>query len=74
MAIRETKPIEPVPEAPAGMALVQVTNEIITPAVFFKPAGSDAVLARLKEEVRRQAAVLDISTPKGRVPKVSIAY
>lgn len=69
MAIREDLPKD------SGTALVVMgSKEPITVVAFFKPAGSDAVLERMREEVRRQAAELDISTPKGREAIASLAY
>jgi chromosome segregation ATPase len=44
------------------------------PAEFFKSNGADAVLSALKEEVRKVAATLDISTPGGREAIASLAY
>ena len=69
MAIKETAPEE------TSNALVLLgQKEPITPALFFRATGSDAILATLKEEVRRQAAALDISTEKGRKAIASLAH
>ena len=46
----------------------------IVPADFFKPHGSEGILAALKTEVRQQAAALDISTETGRAAIASLAY
>ena len=60
MAIRETEP-EEISTAPAGHALIPFVNQTIVPSVFFAPNGSDAVLAALKAEVRRQAAAASLT-------------
>ena len=63
-------------EAPSvGTELATISAiQTIVPAEFFKPDGSAAVLAALKEEVRKQAASLDISTELGRAAIASLAY
>jgi colicin import membrane protein len=48
--------------------------QAIVPRDFFKPGGSDDVLARLEIEVRKRAAELDISTEPGRKAIASLAY
>lgn len=63
-------------EAPApGAELAVITSvQAIAPSEFFKAGGSKAVLDALKEEVRKQAAALDISTETGRKAIASLAY
>lgn len=63
-------------QAPAPsteLATISAIQSII-PVEFFKPNGSDAILSALKEEVRKQAAALDISTETGRTAIASLAY
>jgi colicin import membrane protein len=66
--------LEPVSPAATTTDLAVLTAVSIVPADFFKPNGSDEVLARLEEEVRKQASVLDISTETGRAAIASLAY
>ena len=69
------KPKQPQPPADpgAGLALIPAIQTIV-PAEFFKPNGSDAVLAALEANVRALAADLDISTEAGRKAIASLAY
>lgn len=63
-------------EAPetTGAELAVLTPVQIVPSEFFKPNGSDEVLARLEAEVRSIAAKLDISTETNRAAIASLAY
>lgn len=63
-------------ETPApGTDLAVITSvQAIVPSEFFKAGGSKSVLDALKEEVRKQAAALDISTETGRKAIASLAY
>lgn len=60
--------------APSAELTVITAIQAIVPAEFFKPNGSDEVLAKLREEVRKQAAALDISTEQNRAALASLAY
>jgi chromosome segregation ATPase len=62
-----------VTSASTELALISAIPAIV-PAEFFKSNGADAVLSALKEEVRKVAATLDISTPGGREAIASLAY
>lgn len=57
----------------AELATIQ-TLQAITPVDFFKPSGSDQIISALKEEVRKRAAQLDISTEAKRKALASLAY
>ena len=59
---------------PSTELAVMPAIQSIVPAEFFKPNGSETVLAALKDEVRKQAALLDISTETGRAAIASLAY
>ena len=59
--------------ASTELAIISAIPAIVL-AEFFKPNGADAVLSALKEEVRKVAAMLDISTPSGREAIASLAY
>jgi hypothetical protein len=48
--------------------------ESITPAELFKPGTLDPILGRIREEVRREAACLDISTEANRKALAALAY
>ena len=48
--------------------------ESITPAELFKPGTLDPILERIRAEVRREAACLDISTEANRKAIASLAY
>jgi colicin import membrane protein len=71
---RESKEVIP-PEPPAnpGTALaVLIPLSSIVPTEFFKPNGSDAILATLEKIVLEQRAKLDISTEAGRAGIASL--
>lgn len=53
-------------------ALVTIGNEALTPAVFSETGGIDAMLEKIKTEVR--AVATDISTPAGRKAVASLAH
>ena len=55
------------------LATIKAVDSIV-PSEFFKPGGSADVLARLKDEVRRQAAELDVATEESRKALASLAY
>lgn len=63
-------------EAPAPSAELAVVSAVTTIVAvdFFKAGGSKEILAQLKDEVRKQAASLDISTETGRKAIASLAY
>ena len=63
----------PSPEPTTELATISQLQAIV-PAEFFKPGGSEAVLAALFAEVRKQAAELDISTESRRAAIASLAY
>jgi hypothetical protein len=63
----------PPPSTSTALAL-SIDSLAIVAAEFFKPSGSDAILATLEAEVRKQAAELDISTDAGRKAIASLAY
>lgn len=63
-------------EAPAPsmeLAVISAVTTIVA-ADFFKAGGSKEILTQLKDEVRKQAASLDISTETGRKAIASLAY
>lgn len=63
-------------EAPAPSTELATISAVasIVPAEFFRPNGSAEILAALKDEVRKQALALDISTETGRAAIASLAY
>jgi polyhydroxyalkanoate synthesis regulator phasin len=70
----ETRAVQPtITNTSTELAIISAIPAIV-PAEFFKPNGADAVLSALKEEVRKVAATLDISTPGGREAIASLAY
>lgn len=47
---------------------------VLVPAKVFAPGGIEAILSKLEDEARSEAAKLDISTAKGRADIKSLAY
>jgi hypothetical protein len=64
------------PEAPEPSTELATISAIpkIVPVEFFKPGGSEDILAKLEIEVRKRAAELDISTEVGRKEIASLSY
>jgi colicin import membrane protein len=63
----------PSPEPSTELATMAQLQAIV-PSEFFKPNGSDAILTALTAEVRKQAALLDISTESRRAAIAALAY
>ena len=63
----------PSPEPSTELATMAQLQAIV-PSEFFKPNGSDAILAAITAEVRKQAALLDISTEPRRAAIAALAY
>lgn len=62
-------------EFPSSVWNLQTNLRVpVVPAEFFKPQGSDAILAQLEISVRKRANELDISTDAGRRAIASLAY
>jgi len=68
----ESKPQQEVISVGAELATVQ-SLQAITPVEFFKPNGSDPLISAMKEEVRKRAESLDISTAAKRKQLASLA-
>src|SRR5579859_2582209 len=67
----ESRPQQEVISVGAELATVQ-SLQAITPVEFFKPNGSDPLISAMKEEVRKRAEYLDISTQAKRKQLASL--
>ena len=75
MRLKQEAPAETPLFTSASTELATITTlQTIVPVEFFKAGGSNDILTNLENEVRAQAAKLDISTKAGRDAIASLAY